>query len=880
MNDPNGIVFDPVHGVFHNMYQKWAAAPSPPYRPRVYGHFVSRDLVHWARMPVAIWNGLDVSTGKRTAYDNEAIFSGAAAVIPGFAPDGKGPGVVQIYPGECAQSSRTPCKAGVTVNAAVPADYAKDPLLTKWFKPAYNPIVDGVGIVKGQGDTSGAWQTPSGEWRFRVANQTVFGSASSADAVAGRWYVIGKNPTFPLGSCPAFYPLPGPSPGTEDVYAALAASRRLPTHVTKINPVYSVGTYTPGAPKELGALAPTPGFEDLFSCLSRKNQACPGFQPGNYGMPMDAGGQFDASQPVLYPPPANSSARDAPRGAGAPVPAPVPVNGTGARARAHGGDGWRRVNWAWLLLGTKNAMSMGREVTFNPVLRQLEWAPLVEQKQLRTAVLVNRTGFTVSPGEPLDLKLKAGVGRYVEVEVIFKLPKAARKAREVGDAAGDAAAGGAASNRDGAALDDVERADAHGKRPGAPGVATAPRQQFGLVVLGGPSAVEPGTPAAKGMQFVVDYDPAAVPSRGVSANWTTHTAAAGPASTSTTGHASWQRGMDLPGSDYQVINGTSPLYPPVRPINTNCTHGNSGASTCECARMCSPRASRGVCKAWALHPPASTPPPPPNLDPHPRTSDAAGQGVAPAVMNNTDLGGIADVDGFRLDSHTTTQQGIAICSSWCANHTSVCGGWVYVDSEFDPGHRFDGPRCQPKGLVGTCAAEPRAHCFSGVPPGRPACQPAPPPKPPTPRPPGPAPPPRPHPPPPKPPSPAPPLEGWTCHLKNSIPKTAVPTGDDRVASGVSDWTQSLKTTPLRLGLSEETATLRVFVDATFAEGYWNTGRVAMTVGCSGNNCDTATAGVSLFSAGGDIEVVSLVAWEVGSIWVTPEDVIATPRIDK
>ena len=93
---------DPVHGVFHNMYQKWIAAPSPPFRPRVYGHFVSRDLVRWARMPVAIWNGLDVPNGTRTEYDDEAIFSGAAAVIPGFAPDGKGLGVVNIYPGECA----------------------------------------------------------------------------------------------------------------------------------------------------------------------------------------------------------------------------------------------------------------------------------------------------------------------------------------------------------------------------------------------------------------------------------------------------------------------------------------------------------------------------------------------------------------------------------------------------------------------------------------------------------------------------------------------------------------------------------------------------------------------------------------------------------
>ena len=37
-----------------------------------------------------------------------------------------------------------------------------------------------------------------------------------------------------------------------------------------------------------------------------------------------------------------------------------------------------------------------------------------------------------------------------------------------------------------------------------------PRRQFGRVVLSDPAAVEPGAPIAKGMKFVVGYDPAAV----------------------------------------------------------------------------------------------------------------------------------------------------------------------------------------------------------------------------------------------------------------------------------------------------------------------------------------------------------------------------------
>ena len=176
MNDPNGVVYDPVHGVAHLSYQKWIAAAQPrPYRARVYGHFASRDMVRFARLPVNIWNGIDVSNRNRTGYDNQAIFSGSATAIPGMAPDNVSAGVVHIYPGEAEARGY----AGVTIGQAVPFRYADDPLMTTLSKPPYNPIVNGVGIVKGQGDTSGAWQTSHGEWRFRVANQTVYGECNA-----------------------------------------------------------------------------------------------------------------------------------------------------------------------------------------------------------------------------------------------------------------------------------------------------------------------------------------------------------------------------------------------------------------------------------------------------------------------------------------------------------------------------------------------------------------------------------------------------------------------------------------------------------------------------------------------------------------------------
>ena len=39
----------------------------------VYGHAVSRDLAHWAHMPVAIWND--------KPYDSIGIYTGSATVL-------------------------------------------------------------------------------------------------------------------------------------------------------------------------------------------------------------------------------------------------------------------------------------------------------------------------------------------------------------------------------------------------------------------------------------------------------------------------------------------------------------------------------------------------------------------------------------------------------------------------------------------------------------------------------------------------------------------------------------------------------------------------------------------------------------------------------
>jgi sucrose-6-phosphate hydrolase SacC (GH32 family) len=125
-NDPNGPSFDPVHGVYHLHYQNHVGL----HGGRTYGHAVSKDLTHWAHMPISIWND--------QYYDSTAIYTGSATIV-----DGK---VVQVYPGLC-KTGVDGCPGGTNLCIAKPAD-TMDQLQTNWTKTAWfkgtnasNPIV-------------------------------------------------------------------------------------------------------------------------------------------------------------------------------------------------------------------------------------------------------------------------------------------------------------------------------------------------------------------------------------------------------------------------------------------------------------------------------------------------------------------------------------------------------------------------------------------------------------------------------------------------------------------------------------------------------------------------------------------------------------------
>ena len=249
-NDPNAPFYDAVHGVFHLFYQKHCAIPVSGEKIKgiVYGHVVSRNLMHWAHMPVAIWNDED--------YDRYAIYSGSATIVNG-APH-------IIYPGLCLKNEwPADDHAHYCTNfvAAIPRDHANDVLLENWTKPLYNPIVNGSSK-----DPSAAWQTSTGdgttsEWRFSDNAGQIF---SSVDGFQ-HWRSVGVLRGIPEGDCPSLFRLPALTPGVGSAPAGVEQPTHV--HITSGSPFgtwMQVGKYSDGPPRSPGEWAP------LQPCLTSK----------------------------------------------------------------------------------------------------------------------------------------------------------------------------------------------------------------------------------------------------------------------------------------------------------------------------------------------------------------------------------------------------------------------------------------------------------------------------------------------------------------------------------------------------------------------------------------------------------------------------------
>ncbi|MEM7575686.1 MAG: glycoside hydrolase family 32 protein [Bacteroidota bacterium] len=146
MNDPNGMVY--YEGEYHLFYQYYP--DSTVWGPMHWGHAVSKDLVHWEHLPIAL-------------YPDELgyIFSGSAVIdwnnTSGFG-DGETPPMIAIFTHHNSEGERAGAIDFQYQSIAYSLDKGRS-----WTKYAGNPVVPNPGI-KDFRDPKVVWDENSQQW--------------------------------------------------------------------------------------------------------------------------------------------------------------------------------------------------------------------------------------------------------------------------------------------------------------------------------------------------------------------------------------------------------------------------------------------------------------------------------------------------------------------------------------------------------------------------------------------------------------------------------------------------------------------------------------------------------------------------------------------
>ncbi len=181
MNDPNGLVYD--NGEYHLFYQ---------YNPfgntwgnMSWGHAVSKDLVHWTQLPVAI-----------PAEGDELIFSGSAVVDKDNTAGFGAGAMVAIY-----TSARPNSQAQ---SLAYSLDHGRT-----WTKYAGNPVLD-IGSSEFR-DPKVFWYAAGHKWVMAVSKAQEHKIALYSSANLKTWTHMSDfgpaNDTNGAWECPDLFPL-------------------------------------------------------------------------------------------------------------------------------------------------------------------------------------------------------------------------------------------------------------------------------------------------------------------------------------------------------------------------------------------------------------------------------------------------------------------------------------------------------------------------------------------------------------------------------------------------------------------------------------------------------------------------------------------------
>ncbi|KAK2653555.1 hypothetical protein Ddye_013411 [Dipteronia dyeriana] len=228
MNDPDGPLFH--MGWYHLFYQY--NPDSAVWGNITWGHALSRDLIHWLYLPLAMvpdqW------------YDINGVWTGSATLLP----DGQ---IVMLYTGDTNQSVQVQ-------NLAYPANLS-DPLLLDWVKYPGNPVLVPPPHIQPKDfrDPTTGWIGPDGKWRITIGSKINTTGVSlvyhTTDFISYKLLdtLLHAVPDTGMWECVDFYPVAiNGSIGldTSDTGPGIKHVLKASLDDTKLD-YYALGTYNP-----------------------------------------------------------------------------------------------------------------------------------------------------------------------------------------------------------------------------------------------------------------------------------------------------------------------------------------------------------------------------------------------------------------------------------------------------------------------------------------------------------------------------------------------------------------------------------------------------------------------------------------------------------
>jgi fructan beta-fructosidase len=193
MNDPNGMVY--YQGEYHLFYQHYP--DSTVWGPMHWGHAVSRDIVHWEHLPIALFPD---TLGM--------IFSGSAVIdtqnTSGFGTQ-ENPPMVAIFTYHHMEGERAGRDDFQTQGIAFSLDKGRS-----WTKYEGNPVLANSGI-KDFRDPKVMWHEEAGKWIMSLAvydHIRFYSSANLKDWQLESSFGEGVGAHGGVWECPDLFKLP------------------------------------------------------------------------------------------------------------------------------------------------------------------------------------------------------------------------------------------------------------------------------------------------------------------------------------------------------------------------------------------------------------------------------------------------------------------------------------------------------------------------------------------------------------------------------------------------------------------------------------------------------------------------------------------------